>query len=149
MTLNVRRVITANDKDGKAVVSIDDIAGNHRANRPGVSSVLIWTTDTHPPDVTSTDDFGATVVGRPPQKGGGTIFRIIEFQPGNSSEMHVTDTIDYALVMSGELDMELDDGVEVHLRQGDVLVQRATLHDWHNRGTEPCVMAFVLIDAQA
>ena len=56
MTLNVRRVITANDEQGKAVVSIDDIASNFRANRPGVNSVLIWTTDTHPPDVTSTQD---------------------------------------------------------------------------------------------
>jgi mannose-6-phosphate isomerase-like protein (cupin superfamily) len=148
MTLNVRRVITANDKNGKAVVSIDDIASNFRANRPGVSSVLIWTTDSQPPDVTSTEDLGATVLGRLPKKGG-TIFRIIEFQPGNTAEMHVTETIDYALVMSGELDMELDDGVEVHLQQGDVLVQRATIHDWHNRGTELCVMAFVLIDTQA
>ena len=147
MTLNVRRVITANDEQGKAVVSIDDIASNFRANRPGVNSVLIWTTDTHPPDVTSSQDLGATVVGRPPERGG-TIFRIIEFQPGNALEMHVTQTIDYALVMSGELDMALDDGVEVHLQQGDVLVQRATVHDWINRGIEPCVMAFVLIDVQ-
>ena len=147
MTLNVRRVITANDEQGKAIVAFDDVASNFRANRPGVSSVLIWTTDSHPPDVTNTEDLGATVVGRPPQRGG-TIFRIIEFQPGNASEMHVTQTIDYALVMSGELDMALGDGVEVHLQQGDVLVQRATVHDWINRGNEPCVMAFVLIDAE-
>ncbi len=49
--------------------------------------------------------------------------------------------------MSGEIDMVLDDGAEVHLSAGDVLVQRATLHNWVNRGTEPCKMAFVLIDA--
>ena len=98
--------------------------------------------------MTSTEDLGATVLDRLPKKGG-TIFRIIEFQPGNTAGMHVTETIDYALVMSGELDMELDDGVEVHLQQGDVLVQRATIHDWHNRSTEACVMAFVLIDTHA
>ena len=62
--------------------------------------------------------------------------------------MHVTPTIDYAVVMSGGIEMELDDGVEVHLQAGDVLVQRATVHNWVNRGTEPCVIAFVLIDAQ-
>jgi mannose-6-phosphate isomerase-like protein (cupin superfamily) len=49
--------------------------------------------------------------------------------------------------MSGEIDMVLDDSV-VHLRAGDVLVQRGTIHNWINRGTEPCVMAFVLIDAK-
>ena len=62
--------------------------------------------------------------------------------------MHVTPTIDYAVVMSGEIDMELDDGVEVRLQAGDMLVQRATVHNWVNRGDAPCVIAFVLIDAQ-
>ena len=60
--------------------------------------------------------------------------------------MHRTETIDYAIVMSGECDMLLDDS-EVHLRTGDVLVQRATWHGWANRGTEPCRIAFILIGA--
>jgi quercetin dioxygenase-like cupin family protein len=62
--------------------------------------------------------------------------------------MHRTDSIDYAVVLSGEIDMQLDDGTEVHLRAGDVLVQRGTIHNWINRGTAPCVMAFTLIDAK-
>jgi mannose-6-phosphate isomerase-like protein (cupin superfamily) len=57
----------------------------------------------------------------------------------------VTDSIDYAIVLSGEIAMVLDDGVEVHLNAGDVIIQRATIHDWINRGTEPCVIAFILI----
>jgi quercetin dioxygenase-like cupin family protein len=146
MALNVRRVVTANDKDGKAVVWIDDQASNIRSNRPNVESVLIWSTDTAPADLTGDEDLGARMVERPPKRKG-TIFRVIEFKPGNEQDMHVTPTIDYALVMSGEIDMELDDGVTVHLEQGDVLVQRATVHNWINRGSEPCLMAFVLIDA--
>ena len=55
--------------------------------------------------------------------------------------------IDYAVVMSGEIDMELDDSV-VHLKTGDVLVQRGTIHNWVNRGIQPCVIAFILIDAK-
>ena len=55
-------------------------------------------------------------------------------------------SIDYAVVMAGEIDMEID-GATVHLRQGDVLVQRGTIHNWSNRGTVPCVIAFVLIAA--
>ena len=50
--------------------------------------------------------------------------------------------------MRGEIDMELDDGVSVHLRAGDVLVQRGTIHNWQNNGTEPCLIAFILIDAK-
>jgi quercetin dioxygenase-like cupin family protein len=60
---------------------------------------------------------------------------------------HRTDSIDYAVVISGELDMEIDESVG-HLKAGDVLVQRGTIHNWVNRGTEPCVIAFVLIDAK-
>ena len=131
MALSVRRVITANDDSGKAVVWIDEQAANVRYNRPGVESVVVWTTDTVP---------------RPPVRRG-TIFRIIEFQPGNTTDMHVTQTIDYALVMSGEIDMELDDGAVVTLKEGDVLVQRATVHNWLNKGPGVCKMAFVLIDA--
>ena len=146
MALNVRRVVTANDENGKATVLIDDQASNLRANRPGVTSVLVWMTDSTPPSVTGGEDLGARQVDRPPTRRG-SIFRVIEFEPGNGPDMHVTQTIDYALVMSGEIDMELDDGVKVHLSEGDVLVQRATVHNWVNRGTQPCRMAFILIDA--
>jgi mannose-6-phosphate isomerase-like protein (cupin superfamily) len=60
---------------------------------------------------------------------------------------HRTDSIDYALVLSGSIDMDLDDET-VHLKAGDILVQRGTIHNWINRGTEPCVIAFVLIGAK-
>ena len=60
--------------------------------------------------------------------------------------MHRTKSIDYAVVISGEIDMLLDDS-EVHLKAGDVLVQQGTNHAWVNRGKENCRIAFVLIDA--
>ena len=75
------------------------------------------------------------------------MFRIGEFAPGVAPRNHRTDLIDYAIVLSGEIDMDLD-GTQVHLKAGDVLVQRGTIHNWINRGTEPCVVAFVLIDAK-
>jgi mannose-6-phosphate isomerase-like protein (cupin superfamily) len=77
----------------------------------------------------------------------GTVFRVIEFAPGVAPRVHRTDSIDYAVVLSGEIDMELDDSI-VHLKAGDVLVQRGTIHNWINRGTQACVIAFVLIDAK-
>ena len=147
MALQIRRVVTANDADGKAKVWIDDIAGNTANPRPGVNTALIWTTDTMPPDIDGNEDLGARQVPRPPAYHG-TIFRIIEFGPGNGQDMHITPTIDYALVLKGEIDMDFPDGSSVHLKEGDTLVQRATYHNWANRGTEPCVIAFILIDAQ-
>jgi mannose-6-phosphate isomerase-like protein (cupin superfamily) len=75
------------------------------------------------------------------------VFRILELAPGVSPRNHRTDSIDYAVVMSGEVDMVLDD-TTVPLKAGDVLVQRGTIHNWINRGTQPCVIAFILIDAK-
>jgi len=74
------------------------------------------------------------------------VFRVIEFETGTAPRNHRTDSIDYAVVMSGEIDMEMDDTV-VHLKAGDVLVQRGTIHNWVNKGTEPCMIAFVLISS--
>ena len=61
--------------------------------------------------------------------------------------MHATDTIDYNIVLSGELWCELDDGIEVHLRAGDCLVQCGTRHAWRNKGTETCVKAAIMVGA--
>jgi mannose-6-phosphate isomerase-like protein (cupin superfamily) len=78
----------------------------------------------------------------------GSVFRVIEFEPGVAPRNPRTDSIDYAVVMSGEIDMEMDDTI-VHLQAGDVLVQRGTIHNWVNKGTEPCVIAFVLISSDS
>jgi quercetin dioxygenase-like cupin family protein len=75
------------------------------------------------------------------------VFRVVQYDPGVAPRNHRTESIDYAVVLSGEIDMELD-GSAVHLRAGDVLVQRGTMHNWVNRGTKPCVIAFVLVAAK-
>jgi len=67
--------------------------------------------------------------------------------PPRHPAMHRTRTVDYAVVMTGEIDMLLDDS-EIHLKAGDVLVQQGTNHAWVNRGTEPCRIAFILVDAK-
>jgi quercetin dioxygenase-like cupin family protein len=73
---------------------------------------------------------------------------VIEFAPGLAARNHRTDSIDYIVIISGEIDMELDDSV-VHLKAGDVMVQRGTIHNWVNNGTAPCVLAVILIDAKS
>ena len=123
MTLNVRRVITDHDDEGRSRVAIDERCANVISRRAGHESCVAW------------------------QGVDGTIFRIVEYAPGVAPRMHRTETIDYAVVISGEIDMQLDEGV-VRLRAGDVLVQQATLHDWINRGSVPCRIAFVLVPAK-
>ena len=145
MTVQVRRVVTGHNERGRAVVSIDEMAKNIYSSRPGITASVIWTTDATPADNSGSEDAGARQVGL--TLAGGSVFRVIEFAPGNAARMHRTDSVDYAVVISGEIDMELDDN-EVHLKAGDVLVQRGTIHNWVNRGDGPCVMAFVLIDAK-
>jgi quercetin dioxygenase-like cupin family protein len=75
------------------------------------------------------------------------VLRIVRFDPGVTPRNHRTDSIDYAVVMSGEIDMDLD-GTVVHLKAGDILVQRGTVHNWINNGKEPCIIAFSLIYAK-
>jgi uncharacterized cupin superfamily protein len=123
--MKIRRVVTDHDTKGRSIVAIDEQCANVISRRPGHQSCVAFTG----PD--------------------GAIFRIVRYEPGVAPRNHRTETIDYAVVMSGEIDMRLDDGVVVHLRAGDTLVQQATLHDWINNGKEPCVIAFVLVPAKA
>ena len=146
MTVKVRRVVTGHDGNGRAVVKIDEISKNIVSNRPGASACVVWTTDTIPADNSGDADASKKEVGT--TLPGGTVFRVVEFSPGMSPRVHRTNSIDYAVVISGEIDMELEKGDEVHLKVGDVLVQRGTVHCWINRGATPCVIAFVLIDAK-
>jgi quercetin dioxygenase-like cupin family protein len=143
--MKLRRVVTGHDEKGRAVVTIDELCKNKVSRRSGHESYVVWSTGESPADVSGNADGGLRpITGIDPN---GTVFRVIEFSPGVAPRNHRTESIDYACVLSGELDMELD-GVEVHLKAGDVLVQRATIHNWINRGTEPCVIAFVLVAAK-
>jgi quercetin dioxygenase-like cupin family protein len=146
MAVKVRRVVTGHDASGRAVVKIDEVAKNAVSSRPGASGAVIWTTDTSPADNSGDADASLKKVGT--TLAGGTVLRVVEFSPGVSPRVHRTDSIDYAVVISGEIDMELEKGNEVHLKAGDVLVQRGTVHCWINRGKAPCVIAFALIDAK-
>jgi quercetin dioxygenase-like cupin family protein len=128
------------------VVKIDEVCKNIISRRPQHQSCVVWSTGEFPAEVSGDGDGGARELGTTDPNG--TVFRLVEYQPGVAPRNHRTESIDYAVVLSGEIDMELDDGVTVHLRQGDALVQRGTIHNWVNRGTQPCVIAFVLVAAR-
>jgi mannose-6-phosphate isomerase-like protein (cupin superfamily) len=173
-TKGVRRIVTTHDASGKAIVGFDAVLPVSGGEPElAVEVYNFWITDETPADLTKTGDRAARQIGIPPPPNG-SIFRIVDFHPttrameqldpnflskivGHEPKpgakplrhpgMHKTRSIDYAIIMSGEIDMLLDDS-EVHLKAGDVLVQQGTIHAWVNNGNETCRIAFILIDAK-
>ncbi len=146
MSLSVRRVVTGHDAQGRAVVLTDEIARNVINNRPGAFSSVIWSTDQFPVNNDGNADPTARPIGTTLENG--TVFRVVRYEPGVTPRRHRTDSVDYAVVISGQIEMELDDGVVATLKQGDVLVQRGTVHNWVNKTNEVCIIAFVLVSAE-
>src|SRR5262245_27862325 len=146
MSLTIRRVVTGHDENGRAIVSIDESVKNVAQTRPGAEAAVIWTSEGFPVDNDGSADTSGRKVGSTLDNG--TVFRVVSFGPGVTPRNHRTDSIDYGTVISGEIDMELDDGRSVHLKASDVLVQRGTIHNWVNNGTAPCVIAFAQVAAK-
>jgi quercetin dioxygenase-like cupin family protein len=146
MTAKLRRVVTGHDDKGRAIIMIDEQVQNTFSHRAGAEFSVIWSTEGFPIDNEGSEDPANGKI--PTAIENGTVFRIVSFAPGVAPRNHRTSSIDYGVVMQGEIDMIMDDGVSVTLRAGDVLVQRGTIHDWVNNGTEPCVIAFSLIAAK-
>ena len=151
--MEVRRIVTGHGTNGKAVVKTDErLQAVSRLGRPHIAGCEVWSTDRMPVDNTSEEAAAAQRAGFVKRSnyvgtGQGTVIRITEFAPGAPKFMHRTETLDYALLLSGECDLELDSGEVVHMKPGDLCVQRGTMHAWVNNSGAPCVFYFVLIDA--
>jgi len=167
--MGIRRVVAGHDEKGKAIILFDGDAPNVRQPTKEITSTLLWVTEETPASNEGDADTTDRAIGIPPPPNG-SIFRIVEFAPEGSAGdaesaayigsvgaeqqegarhpgMHATNSIDYAVIMTGEIYMLVDDD-EVHLKAGDVVVQRGNNHAWSNRGAEPCRIAFILIDAE-
>ena len=169
----MRRVVTGHDDAGRAHVLIDDTPGGVVLEKAGgLRLTELWTTSGTPAAFSTTDR--ARRERRIEPDPGGSVFRVIEYPPDaerlaqmqpeahfasmgaqaapadkrRHPGMHKTRTLDYAIVLSGEIYAVLDEG-EVLLRAGDVLVQQGTNHAWSNRSSKPATIAFVLIDAKS
>jgi quercetin dioxygenase-like cupin family protein len=140
----VRRIITGHDSDGKAIFLEDEDCQFIRSYGPVVTTNL-WQTATAPADNSGVMFDGAADI-EPPSLG--SIFRLIEFPPTDKVVMHRTATLDYAIVLEGEIYAVLDDGAEKLMHPGDVLIQRGTNHGWWNRSAVPSTVLFVLLDAE-
>ena len=174
MGRKIRRVVTGHDENGVAKVIMDGEATCilQRPNRPGVTLTNLWQADKNPADMELHEDpVDGPLVLHPPKNG--SVFRIVQFDPEDPEVlktldgaaafaemgaganvvqgarhpfMHRTDSLDYAVILTGEIYMMMDED-EVLLKAGDTVVQQGTNHAWSNRGTEPCQIAFILCDA--
>lgn len=140
----MRRVVTGWDANGNASVLFDGEPPN-QLDFGFASAAEIWLTNSSPAATRVSEDPTLGEWKLEPPKGG-TAFRVATYAPGAEVETHATETVDYIVVLSGELTLLLEDR-EVTLRAGDTLIQQATPHGWSNRAGEPCVVAAVLIDA--
>jgi naringenin degradation protein FdeH len=171
MATPIRRVVTGHDENGKAIVLSDEPCPNVIHFQAGQDSTHVWLSRAVPAEFHERDPTGAYKALSPPAEG--TAFRIVEFPPTTPESisrltrkdvfadeqvgpggqarahpmMHRTDSLDYVMVMSGEIDMLLDDS-EVHMKAGDVMVQQGTNHAWVNRSGRPCIVAFAMIGAR-
>lgn len=150
MASDIRRVVTGPDtKDNKSTAIIDSRL-KVVPLATDLGSANLWVTDSFPISPSKDDTKDKSVGVSPPDKG--TQFGVVEFAPFNPDHpvppiWHRTRTVDYVVVVSGEIDLMLENSV-VHLKSGDTIVQQATNHAWVNRGKETCRLAFVLMDAK-
>lgn len=171
----IRRIVTGHDEQGRSCIVEDQPATAIRlvSQRPGYRAVNLWCTQAAPAPIAAPDSV-AKHQGILPPKHGGSILRIIDFPPesadpaqrqqqiaatfgsifadadhdkraGAHPGMHCTDTVDYAIILEGEIWAVMDQG-ETLMRTGDVLVQRGTNHAWANRSEKTARICFVLLD---
>ena len=174
MIWRVRRVLTGHDNEGRSTFIADGLAPNVKemASMPGLALTDLWETKGAPASNAGSADAAERPVRLEPPKNG-TILRIVEFPPdsqwrggangreafksigaGHAQDkasadpmMHTTSTVDYIIVLKGEIYAILETGEKL-LKAGDILVQRGTNHSWSVRGDEPCIVAAVLVNAK-
>jgi len=142
----VRRVVTGHDLSGTAIFKDDQAFETQPIPSGDAEFALIWTAPDLPVDNNDETD------GRLREAGltlnGGSVIRVVDMLPLQQSPMHRTSSLDYGIVLQGELELELDDGVKTLLHAGDIVVQRGTMHLWRNpSASEVCRIVFVLTEA--
>jgi quercetin dioxygenase-like cupin family protein len=168
----IRRVVTGHTPEGRSTIVMDEPAPQVNPGAfPDTGSTVLWVTDRSPASNGGNDDAAPAGVRNPvpPPWRGGTILRVVDFAPNSRGApapatslagahstpermarnpgFHQTDTVDYAIVLEGEVWAVLDEA-ETLLKAGDVLIQRGTFHAWDNRSEAVCRVLFVLIDAE-
>ena len=145
---DVRRVVTGHDENGRSIFKDDQAFETRLIPSGDAEFTLVWTAPDLPVENNDETD------GRNRDAGltlnGGSVIRVVDMLPQSASPFHRTNSLDYGIVMQGQLELELDDGNTTLLNAGDIVVQRGTIHLWRNPSeNEVCRIVFVLTEATA
>ncbi len=143
----IQRIVTGHDANGRAVFKSEDVREPQPIPTGDANFLLLWSTPTVPADNNDDADgrdrdVGTTLMG-------GSAFRITDMLPGGESPMHRTNSIDYGIVLEGEIELELEDGRKKSVGKHGVIIQRGTNHRWRNTTDQVCRIAFILVEAPA
>jgi quercetin dioxygenase-like cupin family protein len=145
-TTPLRRIVTGHNAAGRAVVTADTVLEGTPIANSNALFTLVWTTATAPVDNDDATDGRARAVGL--TLPGGSVLRVVELLPGTRSAMHRTNSLDYGIVLTGTVELELDDAAVTLIEAGSIVIQRGTMHAWRNPSAHrPARIAFVLLDA--
>lgn len=146
MSKSFHRVVTAHNAGGASIIRSIDRLTPTPIDSGDAEFQLVWATPTVPVDLNADTD-GALAAGKTLH--GGSVIRVVDMLPGKASPLHRSFSIDYGIVLSGNLELELDDGSVTPLTAGDIVVQRGTNHLWRNPSKEvTCRIVFILIEAK-
>jgi quercetin dioxygenase-like cupin family protein len=147
MEIPIRRVVTGHNNEGNAIFKSDESYETVVIPSGDAAMATIWTTATVPADCNDETDGRLRDAGKTLK--GGSVIRIVDMLPNASSPMHRTSSIDYGIVMSGSIELELENEEIKTLNTGDIIVQRGTIHRWKNpSNSEICRIVFILIEAK-
>ena len=147
MENSIRRVVTGHNQEGSAIFTSDESFETILIHSGDAAMATIWTTATVPADCNDEIDGRERGVGT--TLNGGSVIRVVDMLPNASSPMHRTNSIDYGIVISGKIELELDNQVFKTVESGGIIVQRGTIHKWKNPSSdEICRIVFVLTEAK-
>ena len=147
MNNQIRRVVTGHSKEGIANFLMDESVETIVIPSGDAAMATIWITATVPADCNDEIDGRSRDAGTTLK--GGSVIRVVDTLPNASSPMHRTNSIDYGIVMSGKIELELDNQAFKTINAGEIIIQRGTIHKWRNpSSTEICRIVFVLIEAK-
>lgn len=147
MSNKIRRIVTGHATDGTAIFTDDALFKTKIIPSGDAAMSTIWTTLNVPADLNDETDGAKRDAGTTLK--GGSVIRIVDMLPNASSPMHRSSSIDYGIIISGEIELELDNGLVKIIGQGGIIVQRGTIHKWRNpSSTDICRIVFVLTEAK-
>lgn len=142
-----KRYITGHNAEGKGIIEACDEGHWRKIDNDIVRYNEFWTTSTFPIDINNDDALNKEKEILSLSLPNGTVLRMVDRSPGSYSAMHRTQSLDYGVVIEGEMELIMDSGERVTMKRGDVCIQRGSKHQWRNPGTTWNRMMFVLIDA--